>query len=294
MTPDRYCAILQEFDDILDYAKAVSSKLAGRTVVEEWESYADAIFTKLICHGISLRTLSPSLSVETQSELWDVASSCAVARALIEAYDSLAYIALQPMSKSERSFRICLWELHDQQRRLKMLDGIKSTQPQVQEIRNRAHQLATMLATYPEFVAASPDLRSKVDRGDAPPFHLSQRERNAASSVHHAYYTAATMYLSQFVHTLPMSVHQLMNFHAGQPDALHACSIPIQYSAAFLAKAATGMTASFPGGSVEPERGVRQKIDSWLGLLEKGIDSAVGWTAEESPTLNGNQSGLVG
>lgn len=205
MAPERYLAILREFDGILSYAKAVSSKLTGRTVGEQWEAYADAIYTKLLCHAISLRTLSPTLSPQRSTELWDVASCSVIARSLIEAYDALAYIAFHRVSPSERRFRVCLWELHDQQRRLRMLERIGSTKPEVGAIRSRTQKLAADLAAFSEYAAGSPEFRSKVSRGEAPPIHFSQREANAASSVNHDYYTAATMHLSQFVHTLPMS-----------------------------------------------------------------------------------------
>jgi hypothetical protein len=274
MSPERYLGILREFDGILSYAKEVSSKLTGRTVVEEWEAYADAIYTKLVCHAISLRVLSPSLSPPGETQLWDVASCSAIARSLIEAYDALAYVAFHQVSPSERRFRVCLWELHDQQRRLRMLERIRSTKPEVEAIRSRAQQLAADLAAYPEYATASRELHSKVVRGEAPPVHFSQRDANAASNVNHDYYTAATMHLSQFVHTLPMSVHQLMHFRAGEPDALHACAMPIQYSMAFLAKAVAGMTAAFPEGAVPAKPETRNAIELWLGLVEKGVGGA--------------------
>ena len=274
MSPERYLAILHKFDGILCYAKEVSSKLTGRTVGEQWEAYADAIYTKLVCHAISLRVLTPSLSPPGETQLWDVASCSAVARSLIEAYDALAYIAFQGVSPSERRFRVCLWELHDQQRRLRMLERIQSTNPEVDAIRLRAKQLSEDLAAYSEYAAASNDLRAKVTRGDAPPIHFSQRDSNAASNVNHDFYTTATMYLSQFVHTLPMSVHQLMHFRAGEPEALHACALPVQYSMAFLAKAVAGMTAAFPEAAVPAKPEIHSAIELWVGLLENGVGGA--------------------
>ena len=275
MSPERYLSILREFDGILSYAKEASSNLAGRTVGEQWEAYADAIYTKLVCHAISLRALSPSLSPPDEPQLWDVASCSVLARSLIEAYDALAYIALHRVSPSERRFRVCLWELHDQQRRLRMLERVRSTMPEVDAIRSRAKQLAADLAAYSEYSTASPELPSKVARGEAPPIHFSQRDANAASCVNHDYYTVATMHLSQFVHTLPMSVHQLMHFRAGEPDVLHACAMPVQYSTAFLAKAIVGMTEVFPECAVPAKPETRKAIEIWVGLLEKGVGGSV-------------------
>lgn len=272
MSPERYSKILREFDCILSYAKEVSAKLTGRKTNEPWEAYADAIYTKLLCHAISLRILSPSLGPSEATQLWDAASCSAIARALIEAYDALAYIAIHRVSLSERRFRICLWELHDQQRRLRMLERIQSTKPEVDDIRVRTAKLAADLAAFPEYGAVSRELRSKVTKGDAPPIHFSQREANAASGINHDYYTTATMHLSQFVHTFPMSVHQLMNFRAGEPDALLACAMPIQYSMPFLAKAVEGMTSVFPEGKVPATSETRFAIELWHDFLQTGFD----------------------
>jgi hypothetical protein len=271
MTPDRYRSLLSDYDQLLDHAKAVSARLVGRKLESRELSYADAIYTKLICHGISLRKLSPTLA---DGELWDVASASAVARALIEAYDALAYIVVQPASKEDREFRMLLWELHDQQRRLRMLEKVKSKNPQVEGIRLRASSILYELKQHELFSTLPRDLQAKVLRGDAPPVHLSQRELNAASGVNHDYYTAATMFLSQYVHTFPMSLRQLMQFRAGDPDALGVSSMPLQYCMPFLAKAIEGAVHVWPDGRVDRSEGFQVLLRNWLAIAEKGVSNA--------------------
>ncbi|MEX4004189.1 hypothetical protein AB4Y38_35495 [Paraburkholderia sp. EG285A] len=124
MTRERYRAILREFDAILAHACALSNRLAGRIVAEKHLSYAETIFTKLVCHALSLRKLSPTLEATSPLELLDIGAACAVARTLIEAFDALAYIGLQTVSAPEREIRILAWELHDHEHRLAMLEDI--------------------------------------------------------------------------------------------------------------------------------------------------------------------------
>lgn len=271
MTPDRYRKLLGEFDALISHARAISDRLIGRRIEEKSLSYSEAIYTKLICHGISLRKLSPSLDSTQTSELWDVASACAVARALIEAYDALAYIGVHPVASSEREFRVLLWELHDQQRRLAMLEKIGSADPRVAGIRRRVGELSAQLAAHSFYSGASKELRGKVARGEAPPVHLSQRDLNAASGINHEYYIAATMWLSQYVHTFPLSLHQLMHFRAGEPDALHVSAMPLQYAMPFLAKAVEGMVAIWPEGEVELTEEVERILRSWLVIAKNGV-----------------------
>ena len=271
MTPDRYLRVLREYDELLEHAKAISARLVGRTLESNELLYADAIYTKLICHGISLRKLSPSLD---DGELWDVASASAVARALIEAYDALAYIVIHPVPPEDREFRMLLWDLHDQQRRLRMLEKLKSLNPEVEGIRLRASSLAYRVARHALFPSLSRDLQTKIKRGDAPAVHLSQRELNAASGVDHDYYTTATMFLSQYVHTFPMSLRQLMEFRAGDPDALRVASLPLQYCMPFLAKAIEGAIQTWPDGQLERSESFQVLLSSWLVIAERGAGNA--------------------
>jgi hypothetical protein len=271
MTPDRYRKLLGEFDALISHARAISDRLVGLPIEQKSLSYSDTIYTKLICHGISLRKLSPSFDSTQPSELWDVASACAVARALIEAYDALAYIGVHQVESSEREFRVLLWELHDQQRRLTMLEKIGSADPRVADIRRRVGELSAKLTAHSFYSSASKEVQGKVARGEAPPVHLSQRDLNAASGINHEYYIAATMWLSQYVHTFPLSLHQLMHFRAGEPNALHVSSMPLQYSMPFLAKAIEGMVEIWPEGDVEPSEEVERILRSWLVIAENWV-----------------------
>ncbi len=274
MTPDRYQKLLREFDALISHARAISDRLVGRPIKQKSLSYSDAIYTKLICHGISLRKLSPSLDPRQIPELWDVASACAVARALIEAYDALAYIGVHQVESPEREFRILLWELHDQQRRLAMLEKIGSADPRVADIQKRVGDLTAELTANSFYSCAPKEVRGKVSRGEAPAMHLSQRDLNAASGINHDYYVATTMWLSQYVHTFPLSLHQLMHFRAGESDALHVSSMPLQYSMPFLAKAIEGMVEVWPEGEIEPSEEVESILRSWLVIAKNGVRNA--------------------
>ena len=268
MTPERYRKLVVEFDAMVGQAQAVSNNLVGMTV-EGNRSYAEAIFTKLVCHALSLRKLSPRSDPEAQ-ELWDLASCSAVARALIESYDALAYIAINEVSEAERQFRVLLWELHDQQRRLKMLARVGSVDASIPNMEQHAEHQRQRLLAHPTFVTLARDVQGKIRGGDAPPVHTSQRELNEASGVNHDYYVGATMFLSQYVHTYPISVHQLMYFRAGEPDALHLASMPLQYVLPFIAKAIDGMEKIWPTCAVPSDREA-PSYRTWLKIATEGV-----------------------
>lgn len=274
MADDRYAHLVSVFDALIGYATEISSALAGKVPSAEHLGYADPIFAKLVCHAFSLRKLSPDPTRQQRREIWDISSSSAVARSLIEAYDALAYVAVEEMEPSEREFRLLLWQLHDQVRRSKILQHIGSNHPGTLDVQADAIALRRKVCSHQFYVKVSPGVKRKVESDDAPPFHLSQKERCVINGIDHDYYTAATMHLSQFVHTLPFSVHQLMQFRAGDQDSLVLMSLPIQYATAFLAKAIAGMQSLFPEHCPQASASVATEIDIHVDILARGLRNA--------------------
>ncbi|MGH7926902.1 MAG: hypothetical protein ACREQV_03820, partial [Candidatus Binatia bacterium] len=87
----------------------------------------------LVCHGLSLQRLSPT-PVPTAGEFWDISSNYAIARALIETYEALSYIAIEDVQETEREFRVLLWKLHAQERRIEMLRLIGSKHSDINNV----------------------------------------------------------------------------------------------------------------------------------------------------------------
>lgn len=269
MTPERYRKVLSEYDVLIAHAVAISQRLTGRRIDGQHIPYVDTIFTKLICHGISLRRLSPPADVERTGEMWDLPSACAVGRALIETYDAMGYIGTLDISPSEREFRVLMWELHDKKRRLAMLQRVQSADPQVEDIRAKGDALATQIASHPFYSGLSESAKHRVARGEA--CHLTHRELNAANGIDHSYYESATMFLSQYVHSLPLSLHQLMHLRAGEPEAIQLSSMPLQYAMPFIAKAIATMTTIWP--NCEPTRSeqLHLLLQLWLAIAANGV-----------------------
>jgi hypothetical protein len=277
MDESRYKEILESFDRLGDYAIKISHSTVGITTDDSRILYADIIFTKLICHAISLRKISPDLNSETTPELWDLSSACAIARALVESFEALAYISLNNITLDERDFRIKLWELHDFHRRIKMLEQLKSKNSELNIMKNSADLLQEAILKHNFFSNCTDDVKSdikrKINKKEAPAFYLSQKARNMQSGINHEYHDTVTMALSQFVHTFPMAIHQLMSFRARCPESLHACSMPIQYSLAYLAKAISGMTEIFPNKISSPSVETASDLGIWLNIAENGVSN---------------------
>ncbi|OZI38126.1 hypothetical protein CAL29_07220 [Bordetella genomosp. 10] len=70
------------------------------------EPSADPVFTELLCHAISVRKFSPQLGVECR--LWDMPSTGAVVRCVIEARAALEYIPFSEISDKALTFRMLI------------------------------------------------------------------------------------------------------------------------------------------------------------------------------------------
>ncbi|MFM0046321.1 hypothetical protein [Paraburkholderia sediminicola] len=272
MTPETYKGILVEYDALVSHAFALCNRLTGHAIDGQHLAYVDTIFTKLICHGISLRRLSPTLDASVPQELWDLPSACAVGRSLIEAYDALAYIGAPQVSPSEREFRILLWDAHDQARRLTMLEKIGSVDARVDEIRQRSAVLSEQIKSHDCFANAPKDWQGRVGKGDPfRPIYLTQKELNVAHGIDHDFYVTAEMFLSQYIHTFPFSIHQLMHARAGEPGAIQLASMPLRYAMPFIVKAIDNMNAIWPDAQGTLTDDLDRLMRQWRHVAEHGV-----------------------
>ncbi|MCA8358197.1 hypothetical protein [Burkholderia cepacia] len=188
---------------------------------------------------------------------------------MIEAYDALAYIGVPSLGPSEREFRIVLWDAHDQTRRLAMLEKIGSIDDRVEEIRQKAAALSGQIKSHEFFANATKELQARVTRGE--PFHLTQKELNLAHGINHDFYVTATMFLSQYVHTYPFAIRQLMNAKAGDLDSIGLSSMPLRYTMPFIVKAIDTMTALWPDAQGTFSDDLDMLIRQWRHVAEQGV-----------------------
>jgi hypothetical protein len=271
---DRYRDAFDEFSSLLAYAVSLLEAQAGQEAPTDRMFYGERIFGKMVCHALTLKRLSPSPVPHQATEIWDISSNYAIARTLVETYEALAYVSLEEIDATEREFRVLLWKVHAEERRLEMLRLIGSKIPEVRAVEQKLQEARNALVGHSFTQTAGPDLKRKVERGETPPFHNKRADRDVASRIDNDYHRAVIMHLSSHVHTHPFSVHQLFSFQAGDPECLRLMSIPIQYSCAFLAKALPGMIALFQPRAPQVSEPLLCALATWSDLLARGVKSA--------------------
>jgi len=274
MDDERYQSICSELDLLISHGARMSFGLANKPAPLDREFYSDRIFSKLLSHAITLRRIVPTgltPKEEGGTELWDLSSTCALARALIESYDSLFYVAVDSITDEEREFRFLLWELHAEERRENKLNLIGSKHPRLLEITKEIETLRERVLGHDYYDKLDKNIKTKISNKRTPAFYLSHSERNKRASINHDYYNSCIMFLSSHVHTLPFSIQQLVEFRAGDKNSLQLISLPIQYAVGFLAKGIQGMEVIFDQRLPEKNKETADLCTIWSGILSDGI-----------------------
>ena len=268
-----YRSKVREFDAVLEHGKALAAALAGQAPATAHAAYGVQIFIKLLAHAAVLRALAPSSSQHATMVLPDISSMSAMARCAVEAHDAFEYIAGHDVTAAERSFRMLLWELHDETRRLKMCGDEDGADAQVVALREDARRRQARLEGH-EFLASLPAnlqavLRQRLAQGDPPAFHLGQRQRCALSGVSPEWHNAVTMQLSQYTHTLPTSV-LLFDARPGTAEALRLMALPLVLTLPLLVRVTQAVTALAPERAPEPPSRTARTMALWRGFAEPG------------------------
>lgn len=270
----RYSDMRVELHAVLDHCAVVSQASASRDSSTEREHNAKLIFAKLVDHGISLYRLSPSGKVPVElgaTEFWDVSSLFCICRALVEAFDALAYVAIEEVSEEERDFRVLLRRLHAEDRKLQALTLLQSIRPEVAGLKAEVDALRRQLEKSSLLEQLDKSSRSAVLGKKIEPFHIRTPERNRRNGVNHEYYMASYILLSAHTHTYPMALQQLAVFEAGESESLRLIALPTQYAIGFLSKALLGVGGIFQALPPPTSSTAKKAIEVWSAIVENGI-----------------------
>jgi hypothetical protein len=270
---EHYEKIYNDFSLLLEYGERLIESQVGSKPGGTYQVYGERIFVKLLCHGKTLKKLSPTPGLLGTTELWDISSNYAIARTLIETFDALAYIAIEKTDDLERDFRIKFWKLHSEARRLKMLMLVGSKDPRVEGVRQDIENYRAEILGHEHLKKCDAELKKNVEKERYQPYHLTQKQRNERAGINNDYQNSVTMHLSSHVHTHPFSVFQLVDFKAGDPESLSLMSMGLQYSTAYLAKSIVGVSTIFKPLVPEKSEEISNLLELWEGIVGNGIKS---------------------
>jgi hypothetical protein len=139
------------------------------------------------------------------------------------------------------------------------------------EIKTDVQRLLKEVKTSPFYKSLRADIKSKLENNDPPSYYLSQRERCEIYDVNFDYYNAVTMQLSQYVHSFPFAIHQLLRFKAGNAEELGMMSLPLQYALPFLSRVTDEMRLLFPFHTPQPPSRTAKSMRLWRNIYVNGV-----------------------
>jgi hypothetical protein len=257
-----YQSSLEIHERLVQTMSAISAQLASLEGTSR-QCLADKIFSKLYSHAHAIHLLAPKPNSKAGT-IWDLSSSAALTRVLIETYDALAYIALDEMTEDEFRFRKAVMGYHSLKKRIDFHKRIGSNQ-QAAELENDAKNIKEQLLK-PECLAfwgSKSQRLNEIKKNDGRdyPHHLDKRELNKARGVNHEKYSFFINFLSQHVHSYGMAIEILFDFEAGEEKSLIHMEKNLDIASLFLSKAILGMFSLFPN--------IKQPNEQSRLLLEK-------------------------
>lgn len=232
---DLYFERLEDFKSILHMGLELFKKLPEKDDSEIALQYCFSIFNKILSHGLSLHKIIPSKE-RKPGFYWDISSMSALSRCIMEAYDALAYIALHPITETERKFRALLWTANDFDRRLKMFRTFPDYETASATVVPWHAEAISDLENSDFFRTLDAKSQRKI-LNDLPPFHNTQAERNKISGINNDYYRMANLMLSQHVHTYSFSIHHLQS-HAPETEiGYRNLNVALTHALSFTARA---------------------------------------------------------
>ena len=207
----------------------------------------------------------PAPAVPGATEVWDLGSTCAVIRALIDTYFAMYYVAVESISGEERGFREASWRFQGEHDRLSMLQRIRPDSPELASLKAEVERLRGLVLNHPVYGRLDKEMQKWIREGDKP-LHLSNSTLAKGSRITVNYYRAVYRYLSSYTHTYPYSVSQLARFRAGEPEALDLFSTALQYCLAFLAVAVRDFWSLFPGLAVSCDPHTQKVLNVWVSV----------------------------
>lgn len=275
----RYCEIYRQFEQCLEYGKALSEKITGRQAPDNNAAYGFQIFIKILSHCICILKISPDPTKKTPFELWDVSSSSAISRCVIDAYDSLMYITAHEQSPEEKNFRMTWFDAHELNRRIQMLNLINAQHPELEAIKEKMTGKINELKSFSQYFQIDKTTQGNVISGKIPSYHLGPKNRFTEYGVEYSFQQVSTIRLSQYVHTHPFSIVDLFDFQGGSAKSALSMSMPQQHALPFLCRSIIEIQKIFPNWIPKPPSRTAATMLNWFELSATGS----GWDKPFSP-----------
>jgi len=172
------------------------------------EQIASVIFGKIALHAYTMLQIAPTSCQNAPDYPFafpDYSSVFVLARAVMDGYCTMYYIAVDDISEDERNFRILLADYHAKKQRVDMLHALKLTPKELPTEEDDVDKFRTTLENHK---CLPQTYKNKILIGKKP-LVLSNTEICAKAGIAEKYYKPIFDYLSSYTHGYPISLDQI-------------------------------------------------------------------------------------
>lgn len=264
MNQNNYAETVETLENLFKFALKLSKDTHGRNVETRREEVASFIFAKIGLHTHSILRLTPRSSYNTpdkELEVWDNTSIAVIARALIEAYYTFYYMAVDEIDQDEIDFRFVLWDYHSENRRLGKLQAIGSKHPDLKQLEKDVEELKKAVERHFHLNKIDKSRHKKILKGDVPTL-LTNKKIAEKAGIDPNYHEATYNYLSSYIHTFPFSVSQISSIE-NTDQILELINVILDECTGYLCFAIRDFVKLFPDQKVYMVESIQETIGIW-------------------------------
>ncbi len=211
--------------------------------------------------------LSPNCKV------FDLPSLCILTRGLIEAYLTLFYIAVQPVTDDEREFRLLWWNWHEINERILPLQCIGSTNPKLEMYRKSKSELCSKLSNHPAYSSLPSKLRKEFESNKAPRDALlvQQSKIAEAAGIHPDQYRVVYKHCSEYAHAQPLAISVLLGLSTTSPELLPLFRLTTQQATSYLLFTVRDFLTVFPQGQALVNQEFCCLAELWRDIYKRDL-----------------------
>lgn len=268
---NRYQTDFEEAEILLKAAVQISSNMHGRQTSSREVEIVLATLNKIIGHVHALLRLAPLGPLRRGTlaqELWDISSMATLARAAVDAYYTMFYIAVDDIPRDSRIFRWLLWDHHYEIRRLKMLRLIGSQSKEISSIEDKIKNLKDKIVEHPDYHQNEPHIKKKLRNGDLV-FIMDRAALSENAKIDVNYCRFVYRFLSQYTHAYPFALERLLSFRSGTDEGLRLISTVIRHSNLYLCCTLRDVIQFFPDQSPTLSNEVSRIIEIGTGVIRE-------------------------
>ena len=257
--------LVKNLETLFETAYDLSKLNDGRKTEIKRELNGAYIFNKVCLHALAILRLLPESKYSETSEtlkIRDYESIAVLIRAIMDAYYTFYYLAIDKVNEVETEFRFLIWDYHSCNRSLEMHQLAQNKDPRVSDLEKEVEYLRVQIREHPSFEPLSSERKRRIIKGDVP-ILLSNKRIAELAGISVNYHQAMYIYLSSYIHSYPFAIIQISSIGSNAGKTVELLKPLIGDCTGFLSYAIRDFVKLFPEYQPKLDEFAKASIEHW-------------------------------